>query len=96
MKILALQLKRIGDLVLTTAALRTLRAGFPEAHIGLGVAEGNVSLLPAIAGIDSAIVFGRGRGFAPWQQVIAGGWDVVLDFTGTDRSASFRTIKTKT
>ena len=52
-------------------ALRTLRAGFPEAHLGLGVADGNVSLLPAIAGIDSAIVFGRGRGFAPWQQVIA-------------------------
>ena len=87
MKILALQLKRIGDLVLTTPALRALRHSLPGAHIGLGVAEGNVSLLPAIAWIDTAIVFGRGRGFAPWQQVIAGGWDVCLDFTGTDRSA---------
>jgi ADP-heptose:LPS heptosyltransferase len=73
--------------VLTTAALRTLRANFPKAHIGLGVAEGNVSLLPAIAGIDSVIVFGGGRGFAPWQQVLAGDWITVLDFTGTDRSA---------
>ena len=31
--------------------------------------------------------FGRGRGFAPWQQVLTGGWDVCLDFTGNDRSA---------
>ena len=87
MKILALQLKRIGDLVLTTPALRSLRLCVPDAHIALGVAEGNASLLPAIEGFDTAIVFGSGRGFAPWQQVIAGGWDVCLDFTGTDRSA---------
>ncbi|MGB8168916.1 MAG: glycosyltransferase family 9 protein [Chthoniobacteraceae bacterium] len=87
MRILALQLKRIGDLVLTTAALRTLRTAWPEAHIGLGVSDGCASLLGAIDLIDSAIVFGRGRGWASWQQVLTGGWDVCLDFTGTDRSA---------
>ena len=32
MRILALQLKRIGDLILTTAALRALRVAWPEAH----------------------------------------------------------------
>ncbi|HYR58195.1 MAG TPA: hypothetical protein VEO95_06185, partial [Chthoniobacteraceae bacterium] len=87
MKILALQLKRIGDLVLTTPALRALRAAWPGAHIALGVSEGCAPLLEAIATIDSAIVFGRGRGWAPWQQVLTGGWDVCVDFTGTDRSA---------
>ncbi len=87
MRILALQLKRIGDLVLTTPALRALRTAWPEAHLGLGVSEGCASLLAAIEPIDSAIVFGRGRGWAPWQQVLTGGWDVCLDFTGTDRSA---------
>lgn len=87
MRILALQLKRIGDLVLTTAALRALRAAWPEAHLGLAVSEGCASLLGAIPAIDSTIVFGRGRGWAPWQQVLTGGWDVCLDFTGTDRSA---------
>ena len=87
MRILALQLKRIGDLVLTTAALRALRTAWPEAHFGLAVSDGCASLLGAIDLIDTAIVFGRGRGWAPWQQVLTGGWDVCLDFTGTDRSA---------
>ncbi len=87
MRILALQLKRIGDLVLTTPALRALRTAWPEAHIGLGVSDGCASLLGAIAPIDSAMVFGAGRGWAPWQQVLTGRWDVCLDFTGTDRSA---------
>ena len=87
MRILALQLKRIGDLVLTTPALRALRSAWPEAHLALGVSEGCASLLGAIAPIDSAIVFGRGRGWAPWQQVLTGPWDICLDFTGTDRSA---------
>lgn len=87
MRILALQLKRIGDLVLTTPALRALRTIVPEARVSLGVSDATCSLLPAIEGIEGAIVFGRGRGFAPWQQVLTGRWDVCLDFTGSDRSA---------
>jgi ADP-heptose:LPS heptosyltransferase len=87
MRILALQLKRIGDLVLTTPALRALHAVWPEAHLALGVMDGTAGLLPAIPWIHSGIVFGRGRGWAPWQQVLTGGWDLCLDFTGNDRSA---------
>jgi ADP-heptose:LPS heptosyltransferase len=87
MRILALQLKRIGDLVLTTPALRALLAAWPEAHIGLGVMDGTAELLPAIPWTHSGIVFGKGRGWAPWQQVLTGGWDLCLDFTGNDRSA---------
>lgn len=84
MKILALQLKRIGDLVLTTPALAALKT-LPGAEVTLAVHPSTASLLPAISHCDSAIVF-RG-GWAPWQQVLTGGFDVVLDFTGTDRSA---------
>ncbi|MDB6149917.1 MAG: hypothetical protein JWQ44_1365 [Chthoniobacter sp.] len=87
MRILALQLKRIGDLILTTPALRLLRETCPEAHIALAVNDGCRALLPAIDSVDSTIVFGPKRGFAPWQQVIAGGWDLCVDFTGSDRSA---------
>jgi ADP-heptose:LPS heptosyltransferase len=85
MKILALQLKRIGDLVLTTPALRRLREAWPDAHLALGVMEGTAALLPALPSVQSGIVFGRG--FAPWQQVMTGGWDLCFDFTGNDRSA---------
>ncbi len=87
MKILALQLKRIGDLILTTPALRRLHMAWPGAHIALGVMDGTAALLPAIPMVQGGIVFGRGRGFAPWQQVLTGGWDLCLDFTGSDRSA---------
>jgi ADP-heptose:LPS heptosyltransferase len=87
MRVLVLQLKRIGDLVLTTPALRALHRAWPEAHVTLGVMDGCAPLLPAIPWVHSAIVFGSGRGFAPWQQVLTGGWDLCLDFTGNDRSA---------
>jgi ADP-heptose:LPS heptosyltransferase len=86
MRILALQLKRIGDLVLTTPALAAIKA-LPGANVTLAVDQSTASLLPAIPNIDAAIVFGRGRGWAPWQQVLTGQYDAVYDFTGTDRSA---------
>lgn len=87
MRILALQLKRIGDLILTTPALRAMHAAWPEAKIVLGVMEGTAPLLSAIPSIQGGIVFGRGRGWNPWQQVLTGGWDICFDFTGNDRSA---------
>ena len=87
MRILVLQLKRIGDLILTTPALAALRAAHPEAEIALAVTPGCAPLLGAIDSISSGIVLGRGRGFAPWQQVLTGPWDLCLDFTGSDRSA---------
>ncbi len=87
MRILALQLKRIGDLVLTTPALAALRAAWPEAHIALAVAPGCAGLLGAVPSVSAGVVLGKGRGFAPWQQVLTGAWDLCVDFTGTDRSA---------
>ena len=87
MRILALQLKRIGDLVLTTPALAALRAAWPEAHMALAVAPGCAELLGAVPSVSAGVVLGKGRGFAPWQQVLTGAWDLCLDFTGTDRSA---------
>jgi len=87
LKILALQLKRIGDLVLTTPALAALKTWQADCHIALGVHSSTAGLLPVVPHFDTAIVFGPGRGWAPWQQVLTGHFDVVLDFTGTDRSA---------
>ncbi len=92
MRILFLQLKRIGDLILTTPAIVAIRAAFPEAQITLGVHTSTAPLLPAIPGIDAGAVFGPGRGWTPWQQVLTGGFDAVLDFTCTDRSALLAAI----
>jgi ADP-heptose:LPS heptosyltransferase len=92
MRILALQLKRIGDLVLTTPALRALHIAWPEAKIVLGVMDNTAPLISAIPFVHGGTVFGRGRGWNPWQQVLTGGWDMCFDFTGNDRSALATTL----
>ena len=96
MKILILQLKRIGDLILTTPAIHCLREAFPEARLTLVVDSSCQGLLRAID-VDECWVYHKGAswgglfGFGPnaWMKsdlsVFHG--DFCLDFTGTDRSA---------
>ena len=90
MKILVLQLKRIGDLILTTAALSALRTHFPEARITLCVADGCAGLLGAIPFIDESMLLRHGEANAAlWGRIALERFDVCLDFTGNDRSAFF-------
>ena len=86
MNVLVLQLKRIGDLILTTPVLSALKAS--GARITL-IADGPcASLLPALPGVDEALAFSRkGDNSAVWKRIRQRGWDVCLDFTGSDRSA---------
>lgn len=87
-RILAIQIKRIGDLVLTAPALRRLRRARPDAHITLltlGVAG---QLVPCIPWIDEHLNYRPGRpNLALWAQLALGRYDVVLDFNGNDRAA---------
>ena len=88
MKILALQLKRIGDLVLTAPALAEVRRRYPEASVTLVVADAAAELLPAFPTIDEGWVFRRkGANASFWKKLLLSRFDVCLDFTGTDRSA---------
>ena len=88
LNILVLQLKRIGDLVLTTPALAALRAKFPQARITLVVSESARELLPALDFVDEKLtVSGRGSNWRLWLRVFLRYFDVCLDFTGNDRSA---------
>jgi ADP-heptose:LPS heptosyltransferase len=86
MKILLIQLRRLGDLILTTPAIIALRKHSPEAEIVLVVDRDCKSLLPAIPDIDQAIVIRHGlRDIAAWRQIRGAG--CVVDFTRNDRSA---------
>jgi len=88
MKILVLQLKRIGDLILTTPPLIALRERYPDAHISLCVMDGCAGLLPAIPGVDEVIVVRRrGSNVGLWARLALRQFDVCLDYTGNDRSA---------
>src|SRR5437016_12945870 len=88
MNILLIQLKRIGDLILTTPTIAALREKFPEASISLVVSATVKELLPAITGIDKVFeVRGKTDDALDWIALSLGKYDYCLDFTRNDRSA---------
>jgi len=92
MNILLLQLKRIGDLILTTPAIAALREKFPEANLSLVVSPAVEELLPAISGVDKVfVVRGKADDALDWIALAWGKFDYCLDFTRNDRS-SFLTL----
>ena len=88
MNILLIQLKRIGDLILTTPAIAAVREKFPEAQITLVISEECKALAPAIRAVDRLLVMPRGiAGIKTLTTVARGGFDYCVDFTRNDRSA---------
>jgi predicted lipopolysaccharide heptosyltransferase III len=87
--ILLLQLKRIGDLILTTPAINALRQEFPKARITLAIANECRQLVPAIPNVDRFLVVRRNwRDIAVFLSVALRRCDIVIDFTRNDRSAA--------
>jgi predicted lipopolysaccharide heptosyltransferase III len=90
--ILLIQLKRIGDLILTTPAIAALRENFPEATLSLVVSPAVEELLPAIPRVDKVfVVRGKADDAVDWIALAWGKFDYCLDFTRNDRS-SFLTL----
>jgi predicted lipopolysaccharide heptosyltransferase III len=87
-KILLLQLKRIGDLILTTPAVAALRESFPEAQLTIVVSDECAELLPAISNVGRILIARRNlRDLALFSSVAARRFDYCVDFTRNDRSA---------
>ena len=88
-RILVLQFRRIGDLVLTTPALQLLRETWPKAHLTLVLNESCESLGPALLGVDQILVSKNSLrdSLALSRDLLFLPYDICLDFTGTDRSA---------
>ncbi len=89
--ILVLQMRRIGELVLTTPSLHLLRQTWPEAKITLVLSESCLELVPTLPKVDEVLPFRKKlRANGPLlRRLLTGSFDVCLDFTGTDRSALF-------
>ena len=86
--LLFLQLKRIGDAVLTAPALGALRQAMPEARITLVLAGAAGELGPLFAAADEVLVWrSGGLNLSLLRRLRELKPDMVLDFTGTDRSA---------
>jgi heptosyltransferase III len=88
-KILLLQLKRIGDLILTTPAIAALRKRFPDAHLTLVVSNECADLLPALSDVDRVLIAHRNLyDIALFPAIALRRFDCCIDFTRNDRSAS--------
>jgi predicted lipopolysaccharide heptosyltransferase III len=87
--ILLIQLKRIGDLILTTPAIAAARSKFPDAKITLVISSECAALVPALVGIDRTIVMRRGvADLGNFLSILRQKFDYCVDFTRNDRSAS--------
>lgn len=88
MQILVLQIKRIGDAILTAPALGALRTRLPDAHLTLVLQGAAAGLAPAYAMVDEVLTYAPGAAARQcWRKVLLAKYDAVIDFTGTDRSA---------
>jgi predicted lipopolysaccharide heptosyltransferase III len=87
-KILFLQLKRIGDLILTTPAIAALDKSFPDAHVTLVVSNECAHLLPAISNVHRILIARRNlRDLGLFSSIAGRKFDYCIDFTRNDRSA---------
>lgn len=87
-RILLLQLKRIGDFILTAPAVAALRAARPQAEIVAVVPSQVIGIARCFTGLSSAWSYHHGRlNLRTWTGIAAGSWDASLDFSGTDRAA---------
>jgi heptosyltransferase III len=88
LKILLLQLKRIGDLILTTPAITALRANVPDSQLTLVASSRCADLLPAIGDLDRVWIARRNlQDLALFFNVAREKFDYCIDFTRNDRSA---------
>ncbi len=87
-RLLVIQLKRIGDFILTVPALAALRESRPQAEIVLMVPSAVAGLAACLPMVDRVITHHPGRlNLEAWTSTLAGPWDACFDFGGTDRSA---------
>jgi len=87
LKILLLQLKRIGDAILTAPAVSALRLAMPDARIELELHGSGCQLAPMFHRVDKVWCYSpRRANVGLWSNLAMAGYDGVLDFTGSERS----------
>lgn len=87
-RILILQLKRIGDGILTAPAVAALRVAHPAAELVAVVPASFADLVGCFTGVDRVLPYHNvSLNVGVWASVAVGEWDACYDFTGTDRSA---------
>jgi len=92
-KILIIQLRRIGDVLMCTPALRVLREKFPQSHITFLTEKESESLLSENPCLDELIVWDKSKYGNPFystkriSELRKKSFDTIIDFFGNPRSA---------
>ncbi len=88
MNILLIQLKRIGDLILTTPVISAIKEGFPDAKIFLAASHEVSPLIPALSGVDKALIMRRSiADVGRLSSIALTRFEYSIDFTRNNRSA---------
>jgi ADP-heptose:LPS heptosyltransferase len=86
-RILLIQDRRMGDVVLTTALLEDLAAASPDAAIDFMVGAPAAPLLLHHPLIDEVVILDKDHVVGTWRAVRARGYDLVVDVQGNTRTA---------
>ena len=86
-RILLIQLRRLGDVVLSTALLEDLRRAFPNARLDYLVGQEAAPLVAGHPLVHERIVFDPDRTLAMWREIRARRYDWVMDVQGSLRTA---------
>ena len=86
-QVLLVQLRRLGDVVLTTALLEDLRRAFPHTPVDFLVGDGAAPLLEHHALIRDRLVYDRGHPLHTWRSVRARRYDWIIDPQSSPRTA---------
>src|SRR6185312_3654148 len=86
-RVLLIQLRRLGDVVLSTALLEDLRRAFPDAQLDYLVGQEAAPLVAGHPLVHERIVLDPGRTTAMWREIRARRYDWVVDLQGSLRTA---------
>jgi ADP-heptose:LPS heptosyltransferase len=86
-RVLLIQIRRLGDVVLSTALLEDLHCAFPAAELDYLVGAAAAPLLAGHPLIHERIVLDPSRVRAMWREILSRGYDLVIDVQGNLRTA---------
>jgi heptosyltransferase-3 len=92
-RILAIQLRRIGDVLMCTPAIRALREEYPQSYMAFLVEKESSDILKLNPYLDELLILDRGRYRNPvyWIKTVRRlrrrSFDLTIDFLGNPRTA---------